>query len=160
MKYSWSEAPSKTPQSWFVCISIASCARKWGKIPRYPFGLAFYFSLFLNSMFPLVNEWFIWEGNTYHRCHNVFRLKDKLRSYASKNQACLLSAWDMTAEMSMMSRNILLVDSCFLCKWLVRITFFAICRPNSTCTVSSRDIEAAIWYHFLFYQNSSLFWYP
>lgn len=28
MKCSWTKAPSKIPQSWFVCISIASCARK------------------------------------------------------------------------------------------------------------------------------------
>lgn len=69
---------------------------------------------------------------------------ERQRLYALKNQACLWSAWNMAAEISMMSRNTLLLDSCFLCTMLVEITFFG--RLSSICTVSSRGIWAAFWY--------------
>lgn len=45
---------------------------------------------------------------------------ERQKLYTLKNQACLFSPWKMATEISMMSRNILLLDSSFLCTRLVR----------------------------------------
>lgn len=111
---------------WFVLISVASCVQNvmynteisiWSDILLF---LVPSFNFSFSSI-----RLFVWKVKFSSQMLESFDFffkfsAERQKLYTLKNQACLFSPWKMAAEISMMSRNILLLDSSFLCTRLVR----------------------------------------
>lgn len=132
MKCSWISSgfpyscATQDTTEWFVLISVASCVQNvmynteisiWSDILLF---LVPSFNFSFSSI-----RLFVWKVKFSSQMLESFDFffkfsAERQKLYTSKNQACLFSAWNMAAEISMMSRNILLLDSIFLCTRLVR----------------------------------------
>lgn len=132
MKCSWISScfpyscATQDTTEWFVLISVASCVQNvmynteisiWSDI-------LFFLVPSFNFSFSSIRL-FVWKVKFSSQMLESFDFffkfsAERQKLYTSKNQACLFSAWNMAAEISMMSRNILLLDSSFLCTRLVR----------------------------------------